>query len=236
MLVDEYQDTNYIQEQILIKLASKSSNICVVGDEDQSLYRFRGATVQNLRNFPQNFDGSNKVELVQLTTNYRSRPEIIAAYDRWMSSIDWGPYRSRKKIHPCAEKEDADYPAVISILGQDSYDEAQQFAEFVAFLKENGKITDYNQVALLLYSVKTFRSDVYVQALQKKGIEVFCPRAGAYFEQDEVQLMIGCFGRIFKYAGGLIHDTVGHTYLLQYVNDCFTALSRACEVHRSLET
>src|SRR6266404_5686954 len=72
--------------------------------------------------------------------------------------------------------------------------EVQQFAELIAFLKEKGKITDYNQVALLLNSVKTFRSDVYVQTLQEKGIEVFCPRAGTYFDQEEVQLMIGCFG------------------------------------------
>ena len=236
VLVDEYQDTNYIQEQILIRLASQSNNICVVGDEDQSLYRFRGATVQNLRNFPQNFDAGKKVEVVRLTTNYRSHPTIVGAYDSWMSSIDWGSYRSRKKIRSSAEKEYTEYPAVLAIHGQDPYDEAHQFAELIAFLKEKGKITDYNQVALLLNSVKTFRSDVYVQALQEKDIEVFCPRAGTYFDQEEVQLMIGCFGRIFNYAGGLFQDTVGHTYLYQYLNDCFTALANMCEIHSSLET
>ena len=55
VLVDEYQDTNYVQEQILIKLASETNNIFVVGDEDQSLYRFRGATVQNIRGFVETF-------------------------------------------------------------------------------------------------------------------------------------------------------------------------------------
>jgi DNA helicase-2/ATP-dependent DNA helicase PcrA len=234
VLVDEYQDTNYIQEQILVRLASRTNGICVVGDEDQSLYRFRGATVQNLRNFPHNFDSSIKIELVRLTVNYRSHPAIVSAYDGWMASIDWGSYRSKKKIQPCTEKEYAQYPAVLSILGQDPYDEAHRFAEFIAFLKEEGKIADYNQVALLLNSVKTFRSDVYVQALQEKGIEVFCPRAGNYFDQEEVQLMIGCFGRILQYAGGLSQEIVGHTYLNQYLDHCFEQLSSICEMHRGL--
>lgn len=52
LMVDEYQDTNYIQEQLLLRLASSSPNICVVGDENQSLYRFRGATVRNILKFP----------------------------------------------------------------------------------------------------------------------------------------------------------------------------------------
>ncbi len=197
VLVDEYQDTNYIQEQILIRLASQTNNICVVGDEDQSLYRFRGATVQNLRNFRQNFDTSKKVEVVRLTTNYRSHPTIVGAYDSWMSSIEWESYRSRKKIQSYAEKDYEEYPAVLSIHGREPYDEAYQ---------------------------------------QEKGIEVFCPRAGTYFDQEEVQLMIGCFGHILNYAGGLFQDTVGHTYLYQYLTDCFTTLANACEIHSSLET
>ena len=57
MLVDEYQDTNYVQEQLLLKLTEKTRNLCVVGDEDQSLYRFRGATVRNILEFPQRMPG-----------------------------------------------------------------------------------------------------------------------------------------------------------------------------------
>lgn len=82
VLVDEYQDTNYIQEQLLLKLTEKSRNICVVGDEDQSLYRFRGATVRNILEFPQRMPGC---ALVKLTTNYRSHRTIVERYDRWMA-------------------------------------------------------------------------------------------------------------------------------------------------------
>ena len=57
VLVDEYQDTNYVQEQLLLKLTEQTGNLCVVGDEDQSLYRFRGATVRNILEFPQRVPG-----------------------------------------------------------------------------------------------------------------------------------------------------------------------------------
>ena len=51
-MVDEYQDTNYIQERVLDRLSEAHGNLCVVGDEDQALYRFRGATVRNFLEFP----------------------------------------------------------------------------------------------------------------------------------------------------------------------------------------
>ena len=58
LMVDEYQDTNYIQEQLVFLLAGKKKNICVVGDDDQGLYRFRGATIRNILEFPQKFNAS----------------------------------------------------------------------------------------------------------------------------------------------------------------------------------
>jgi DNA helicase-2/ATP-dependent DNA helicase PcrA len=117
VLVDEYQDTNYIQEQLLLKLAEKSRNLCVVGDEDQSLYRFRGATVRNILEFPQRMPGC---ATVKLTTNYRSHRAIVERYDRWMGSADWtnphgAPFRYDKTIEADAAGTHPDYPSVIAI-------------------------------------------------------------------------------------------------------------------------
>ena len=100
VLVDEYQDTNYVQEQLLLKLTETTRNLCVVGDEDQSLYRFRGATVRNILEFPQRMPGC---AVIKLTTNYRSHRAIVARYDRWMASADWSnrggtPFRYDKTI------------------------------------------------------------------------------------------------------------------------------------------
>ncbi len=58
VMVDEYQDTNYIQERLLDRLSEATGNLCVVGDEDQALYRWRGATVRNILEFPTSHPGA----------------------------------------------------------------------------------------------------------------------------------------------------------------------------------
>jgi len=74
LLVDEYQDTNRIQYDLLQLLTSKHKNIFVVGDEDQSIYKFRGANIQNILNFEKDFPGANIIKLEQ---NYRSTQAIL---------------------------------------------------------------------------------------------------------------------------------------------------------------
>jgi DNA helicase II / ATP-dependent DNA helicase PcrA len=92
VLIDEYQDTNYIQEQIAFKLSQPHNNICVVGDEDQAMYRFRGATVRNILEFPANFSNCKTIKLL---SNYRSHEKIIDTYNTFINSINW--YNSRIK-------------------------------------------------------------------------------------------------------------------------------------------
>lgn len=203
LLVDEYQDTNYIQEQLLLKLAGKNRNLCVVGDEDQSLYRFRGATVRNILEFSQRVPGCRTVKL---TTNYRSHRGIVERYDRWMASADWsnqdgGSFRYDKTITADEKVEHPDYQSVISIWGSNRCDEAERFADFVEFLKEKGTISDYNQVALLLHSVREVHSTPYLAALTAKGIPAFCPRARAFFEMSEIRYLVACYSLILGWYG-----------------------------------
>ena len=87
-MVDEYQDTNTIQEKILLLLASQNHNLCVVGDDDQGLYRFRGATIRNILEFDKNF-AKGECTTYFLQTNYRSHPDIINFYNRWMKNQQW---------------------------------------------------------------------------------------------------------------------------------------------------
>ncbi|MGA9041349.1 MAG: ATP-dependent DNA helicase [Terriglobales bacterium] len=203
VMVDEYQDTNYIQEQVLTQLASGTGNLCVVGDEDQSLYRFRGATVRNILEFPSRFPNCRSI---QLTTNYRSHKKIVTSYDRWMRSANWanpsGPsFRFDKSIAPDPNAEFLEYPAVFAIWGQNSKDEATRFAEVVAYLKQQNVISDYSQVALLLHSVRYDHSGPYLEALESRGIPGFCPRARAYFDSEEVRLLVACLAIVFGYYG-----------------------------------
>jgi DNA helicase-2/ATP-dependent DNA helicase PcrA len=74
IMVDEYQDTNASQHELLSLLISPEHNICVVGDDDQSIYSFRGADVDNILNFPQEFDGT---DIIKMEQNYRSDGNIL---------------------------------------------------------------------------------------------------------------------------------------------------------------
>ncbi|HVB22615.1 MAG TPA: ATP-dependent DNA helicase [Ktedonobacteraceae bacterium] len=227
VFVDEYQDTNYIQEQIITKLASATGNLCVVGDEDQALYRFRGATVRNILEFKKEHPDCT---LKYLTTNYRSHQDIVHKYDRWMASTDWTnagktPFRFEKTIEPDKNAPRPDYPAAFCIQGKDIYDEAEQFADFVQYLADKGIVSDYNQIALLLYSVKPDYSGAYIQALEKRGIPFFCPRSRSFFEREVVCLIVACFARLFGYYGEKQGNLLKHEGFSTYIQKkCITKL------------
>lgn len=229
VLVDEYQDTNYVQERLLLKLTETTGNLCVVGDEDQSLYRFRGATVRNILEFPQRMPGCT---VVKLTTNYRSHRAIVERYDRWMASADWSnrggaPFRYDKTIEANEAATHPDYPAVFAIWGRDHRDEATRFADLVEVLKKNAIIADYSQVALLLHSVRNDHSGPYLAALEARGIPAFCPRARAYFEVDVIRDLVGCLAVLFGWHGtgrGQVAGAVAE--LAAYVDGAIVELGR----------
>ena len=229
ILVDEYQDTNFVQEQLLLKLSEAANNLCVVGDEDQSLYRFRGATVRNILEFPRRMPGC---AVVKLTTNYRSHRAIVERYDEWMASADWTnsagvSFRFDKTIAADPKATYPAYPAVFAIWGKDDRDEAKRFADLVQYLKANSVIEDYSQVALLLHSVRQDHSAPYLEALGVKNIPAFSPRARAYFENDEIRVLVGCLAIIFGwYSDGRGQSAGAVAELAGYVDECIVHLGR----------
>ena len=180
LMVDEFQDTSRVQMRILERLAGMNGNIVSVGDADQAIYRFRGASVANLLEFPSRFPGCR---VAKLTTNYRSHRDIVAAVDQWMDTaapwnIDGRSFRYAKDIVPNEPGAHHDYPAVISVLGRDPVHEAKQLADLLLFLKHHGVIGRYGQAALLLHSVKGGVSGPYLDGLERAGIPARCEPAG----------------------------------------------------------
>jgi DNA helicase-2/ATP-dependent DNA helicase PcrA len=150
-----------------------------------------------------------------------------------MKSANWanssGPaFRFDKSIAPDPNAEYPDYPAIFSIWGQSNKDEAARFADLIVYLKQQNVISDYSQVALLLHSVRSDHSGPYLDALDAKGIPAFCPRARAYFDNDEVRLMIACFAIIFGYYGEGRGTLSGPALreLAAYTDDCIVELGR----------
>ena len=177
LICDEYQDTSYAQERILLRLCREHGNICVVGDDDQSIYRFRGASVRNLLQFPEHFSSCHTVEL---NVNHRSHPAIVAFYGRWMATAaDWSnpdpqgrPFRHPKSITPHAGDLYREYPAVIRVEGCNAREEGTQLADLLRFLKQKRVIAEYGQAALLLHSVRGRAASGYLDALERAGIPV----------------------------------------------------------------
>jgi len=226
MMIDEYQDTNSIQER-LVFLLSKTNNICVVGDDDQSMYRFRGATIKNILGFKNKF-GANVCKEVKLTTNYRSSPEIIDVYNKWMTEYSedffaWNGYRIEKRIVPSEDKiRKEKTPPVLSISG-DSVDEwCKTIHEFLIRMHQEGYIDNYNQVAFLFRSVTNDKAKHLANYLEEHNIPVYSPRSKMFFERKEIKACIGLLLHLFSdFEEDLLEDNSSWIEeMVNYYNEC----------------
>lgn len=204
IMVDEYQDTNRIQEQILLKLAAPANRICVVGDDDQALYRFRGATVENILRFQEKFPshGKNRCLKIELDKNYRSHPDVIDFYNDWMDGLwdeEWGEFRHEKVIKNAGKqnRKNTKYTGVVKCMGENSTDWCKHFYDLVCKLKKSGALKDYNQIALLSRSVKNDKIVELSNYLEERGVPVFSPRSAQFFERKEIKLAIGALLFLF---------------------------------------
>lgn len=197
LMIDEYQDTNYIQEQIVFILAGENKNICVVGDDDQGLYRFRGATIRNILEFPEKFK-DEECKIISLYLNYRSNSQIVDFYNDWISrtsgrkfKFEWGKYRFDKKI-VAHNQDEIDSKAVIKVSSQDDVDEwHENILEFINHLLDSNKILNLNQIAFLFRSVKSEKVLNLAKYLEKNSINVYSPRSNMFFDRVEIKMAIG---------------------------------------------
>ena len=217
ILVDEYQDTNPIQQEIYLRLAqSTPHNLCVVGDDDQALYRFRGGTVECMVNFDRACESawSPHVQVLQqhLFTNYRSHPEIVNWCDKYICSFNvmtqhGARVPNKPSLLPDSQWDMSrtlqgakldNYPVVSYLLGQDENDVANHFAELVKGLLDNKIVEDPSQCVLLLRSTRATPKSAgpYQEALEQAGIQVYNPRARTFLEQPEIQTALGALVKI----------------------------------------
>jgi DNA helicase II / ATP-dependent DNA helicase PcrA len=208
VIVDEYQDTNTIQERIFFKLASGTKNICVVGDDDQALYRFRGATVENFVVFPGRclqYLGQQP-RRISLDTNYRSRKRIVDFYTSFIQQTNWakpggGAFRVTDK-DIIAYRVDP-LPSVVASTPAKPLVVCDEIAVLVKRLIDEKKVENPNQIAFLFPSMK-YEGEMTEQvkrmksALEAQGLHVYAPRAGRFLETDE---SFDVFGLLIQILG-----------------------------------
>ena len=150
------------------------------------MYRFRGATIKNILGFQEKFE-EGKCKEVKLTTNYRSEPEIIELYNKWMTDysedfFSWNGYRIEKKIVPSEGKiRKTGTPPVLSISGDSVEDWCKNIYGFLTNMRENGYIDNYNQVAFLFRSVTNDKAKHLANYLEEHGVPVYSPRSKMFF-------------------------------------------------------
>lgn len=154
IMVDEYQDTNTVQFRFVSLLASKYQNLCVVGDDDQSIYKFRGANIANILNFEKVFPDAKVIKLEQ---NYRSTGNILKAANQVIRNN-----YSRKDKALWTEKEDGDKIALKKY--NNAYEEADGIARDIEKMVGEGRY-QYNQCACL------YRTNAQSRTLEEKLIE-----------------------------------------------------------------
>lgn len=173
ILVDEYQDTNTAQFTLLSLLASRYRNLCVVGDDDQSIYRFRGANIHNILNFEKIFPATKVIRLEQ---NYRSTKNILAAAS---AVIKHNSMRKEKTLWTTAEAG-----APISYGRYDNeYEEAQGIAADIHRQVKDGM--SYNDFAILYRT--NAQSRVFEEKLIYEGIPYRIIGAVNFYARKEIK-------------------------------------------------
>jgi len=182
ILVDEYQDTNAVQERLLGLLAGDGTYLTVVGDDDQAIYRFRGATVRNLLSFPERYPGAR---VVRLTQNFRSREPIVT---HSLNVIVHNPARFEKELFT----QRGPGSDVLLVYERSVDEEAVALADLLRRLHDAGKIRRWNDVVLLLRSVRSYAAP-YADALRAAGIPVLVVGDATLFERDDIRQLVNLF-------------------------------------------
>ena len=173
IMVDEYQDTNQVQFRLVLLLSAEHKNLCVVGDDDQSIYKFRGADITNILSFEKQFEGSKVIRLEQ---NYRSTQTILDAANSVISNNEG---RKPKSLWTKGDKGEKVY----WYKACDENDEAQFVAsEILKHYKETGKYAN-NAV---LYRMNA-QSNIIERSFIKSGIPYRVYGGMRFYDRKEIK-------------------------------------------------
>ena len=175
IMVDEYQDTNKVQYRFISMLAEKYGNICVVGDDDQSIYKFRGATIENILSFENTFKGA---KIIRLEQNYRSTQNILDAANSVISNNTVRKGKTLWTENPKGDKIELH-------TAEDERDEARFIAKTIMDGVADGR--KYSDFAILYRT--NAQSNAVEQALSRSGIPHRIIGGHRFYDREEIRDM-----------------------------------------------
>lgn len=228
ILVDEYQDTNKLQFKLLWLLTTKNTRLAVVGDEDQSIYGFRGADIRNILNFSNEFEN---VEVIRLELNYRSNNKILNVANKVIEN-------NRNRLGKTLFSENKEKGKIILFDAWNELDEATKIVELIK--SERLKLDD----TAILYRINN-QSRPFEQILSRYNIPFIVIGSIAFYEREEIKDALSILKWLInrkdrlsflrfinKPNRGIGEKTIEKIFLHseQYENDIFLALENIKEI------
>ena len=222
VLVDEYQDTNYAQHSIVWQLTKEHKRVCVVGDDAQSIYSFRGANIDNILGFTRQYTGAR---IFKLEENYRSTQMIVGAAN---SLIEKNSEQIRKEVF---SRQDVGSPLQL-IEAYSDVEEGELVAQRIGMLERKENLS-YDHFAILYRT--NAQSRIFEESLRKKGIAYRIYGGLSFYQRKEVKDVISyfrltvnphdeeAFKRVINYpARGIGDTTVGK--IMAAASECGVSL------------
>ena len=184
ILVDEFQDTNYIQFELLKQMADKHKNITVVGDDDQSIFRFRGASLSNILNFRDIYPDYKKIVL---NKNYRSTQPILDSSYQLIKHNNPDRLEEQEDINKKLESQiESDGKSIYMFQFDTLSHEADRVAEII--LEKTGEGFKYKDIAILVR--RNTDADPFLKSLNMKGIPFRFSGSRGLYTQDEIKILV----------------------------------------------
>lgn len=190
--VDEYQDTNYAQYVLIKQLASKTKNLFVVGDVDQSIYGWRGADISNIMNFNEDFPDA---EVIKLEQNYRSTSNILNASNsviqnntERVSKNLWTDGDDGPKVHDVECLHNLEEMSIVSAIIKDKVSKGDHYSDFAILYRVNSTGT------------------TYLNQLESRDIPVEYIQGNSFFKNKDVKVFIDYMSLAAEYSDQLFLD------------------------------
>lgn len=178
-MVDEYQDTNFVQYKLMSLLSRAHRNICVVGDDDQSIYAFRGANIENIFQFKKDFPDA---KVITLETNYRSTKNILSAASAVIAKNSRRQKKTLRTENPNGDK-------IVLFSGYDEEEEANYIVRQATSLQEAGN--SLNNIAVF-YRINA-QSRAIEEAFCSVGLPYQIYGSQKFYERKEIKDILGYF-------------------------------------------